>query len=73
MEKEIEKIKTISVDRNNHHSPKYLFRKACSSSSPSPIRKHKRRARVDRLQELMNKIKPPTFDGEHKKDEEEDT
>jgi hypothetical protein len=45
--------------------------KARSSSSPSPVRKHKRKTRVDALQGEMNKIKPPTFDGEHMKDEYE--
>jgi hypothetical protein len=54
---------------NHHHSPKHSFRKARSSSSPSHVRKHKRRNGVDRLQGEMNKIKPPTFDGEQKKDE----
>jgi hypothetical protein len=44
-----------------------------SSSSPSPVRKHKRRTGVDELQGEMNKIKPPTFDGEHKKDEDAET
>jgi hypothetical protein len=28
---------------------------------------------VDELQGEMNKIKPPAFDGEHKKDEDADT
>jgi hypothetical protein len=40
-----------------------------SSSSPSPVRNHKRRTGVDELQEEMNKIKPPTFDDEYKNDE----
>jgi hypothetical protein len=52
---------------------KHSFRKVHSISSPYPIRKHKRRSRVDELQGEMNKIKPPTFDGEKKKDEEEET
>jgi hypothetical protein len=62
-----------SVDRHHPHSPKHSFRKAHSSSSPSPVRKHKRRTGVDELQGEMNKIKPPTFDGEHKKDEDAET
>jgi hypothetical protein len=41
--------------------------------SPSPVRKHKKRSGVDELQGEMNKIKPPTFDGEHKKDEDAET
>jgi hypothetical protein len=39
----------------------------------SPVRKHKRRFGVDELQGEMNKIKPPIFDGEHKKDEDVET
>jgi hypothetical protein len=62
-----------SFDRHHHHSPKHSIRKACGSSSPYPIRKHKRRTGVDELQGEMNKIKPPTFDGEHKKDEYAET
>jgi hypothetical protein len=41
----------------------------CSSSNPSPIKKHKRRIGVDVLQGGINKIKYPTFYGDHKKDE----
>ena len=44
-----------------------------NSSSPSPIRKHKSFSGVDEIQGEMNKIKPPTFDGEHKKDDDEET
>jgi hypothetical protein len=36
---------------------KHSFRKVRSSSSPSPVRKHKRRIGVDKLQGEMNKIK----------------
>jgi hypothetical protein len=68
-----ERRETRSVDRKHHHSPKHSFRKTRSSSSRSPIIKHKRRIGVDELQGEMNKIKPPTFDGEHKKDEYEKT
>ena len=69
-----EKIREArSVDRHHHHSPKHSFRKARSSSSPSPLKKHKRRTRIDELQGEMNKIKPPTFDSEHKKDEDAET
>ena len=46
--------------------------KAHNSSSPSPVRKHKGFG-VDELRGEMNKIKPPTFDGEHKKDENVET
>jgi hypothetical protein len=52
---------------------KHSFRKACSSSSPSPVRKHTRRIGVDELHGEINKIKPPSFDSEHKKDEEAET
>jgi hypothetical protein len=47
-------------------------KRAHNSSSPSPVRKHKRSG-VDELRGEMNKIKPPTFDGEHKKDEDAET
>jgi hypothetical protein len=62
--------KTKRDDKHLHHSPRYSVGRAHSSSSPSPIKKHKRRIGVDELQGEMNKIKPPTFDGEHKKDED---
>jgi hypothetical protein len=58
-----------SIDRHRPHFPKHSFRKVCSSSIPSHVRNHKRRTGVDELQGEMNKIKPPTFDGEHKMDE----
>jgi hypothetical protein len=64
---------TRNVDRYHHHSTKHSFRKAHSSSSPSSVRKHKRRIGVDKLQGEMNKINPPTFDGEHRKDEDTKT
>jgi hypothetical protein len=62
-----------SVGRHRHHSPRNSTRREHNSSIPSLVRKHKRRSRVDELQEEMNKIKPPTFDGEHKKDEDAET
>jgi hypothetical protein len=54
-----------------HHrrSPKHSGKEAHNSSSLSPTRKH-RRSRVDELKGEMNKIKPPTFEGEHKKEED---
>jgi hypothetical protein len=64
---------TRSVGRNHHHSPRKSTRRAHSISSPSPIRKHKRRPRIDELQGDMNKIKPPIFDGEQNKDEDIET
>jgi hypothetical protein len=68
-----ERRRERSVGRHHHHSPRNSTRREHSSSSPSPVRKHKRRSRVDELQGEMNKIKPPTFDGEHKKDEDAET
>jgi hypothetical protein len=57
-----ERRETISVDRKHHHSPKNSYRKACNSSSPSHIIKHRKGTRVDELLGKMNKIKPPNFD-----------
>jgi hypothetical protein len=65
--------KPKSVDMHLHHSPRYSFGRARNSSSPSPVRNHKRRIGVDELQGEMNKIKPHTFDGEDKKDEDAQT
>jgi hypothetical protein len=42
-------IEARSDGRHHPYSKKHSFRKACSSSSPSPIRKNKRRTRVDKL------------------------
>ena len=53
---------------------KHSFRKTCSSLSPSlVVKKNKRRTRVEKIQGEMNKINPPTFDGEHKKYEDAET
>jgi hypothetical protein len=68
-----ERERTRSVGRNHHHSPRHSTNRAHTISSPSPVKKHKKRSRVDELQGEMNKIKPPTFDGEHKKDEDVET
>jgi hypothetical protein len=35
--------------REERSDGKHSFRKACSSSSPSPVRKHKRRTGMDEL------------------------
>jgi hypothetical protein len=67
-----DKRRAISVSRHHHHSPRHSNKRAHNSSSPSPVRKHKRSG-VDELRGEMNKIKPPTFDGEHKKDEDAET
>jgi hypothetical protein len=61
-----------SVDKHHHHSQGCSKRRAHSSSSPSPTIKHKRSG-VDELKGEMNKIKPPMFDGEHKKEEDAKT
>jgi hypothetical protein len=61
-----------SGSRHHHRSQKHSSREACSSSSPSPTRKHQRSG-VDELKGEMNKIKPPTFNGEHKKEEDVET
>jgi hypothetical protein len=66
------KIRSRSVSRHRRRSPKHSNKEAHSSSSPSPTRKH-RRSGVDELKGEMNKIKPPTFDGEHKKEEDVET
>ena len=66
------KGRSRSGSRHHHHSQNNSHRISHSSSSPSPVRKH-RRSGVDELKGKMNKIKPPTFDGEHKKDEDVET
>jgi hypothetical protein len=55
---------------HHHHSPRHSTRREYNNLSISPVRKHKRRSGVDELQGEMNKIRPPIFDDEHKKDEE---
>jgi hypothetical protein len=61
-----------SVGRHHHHSQGFSKRRAHSSSSPSPTKNH-RTYGVDELKGEMNKIKPPTFDREHKKEEDAET
>jgi hypothetical protein len=61
-----------SISRHHRHSLKHSNKRAHNSSSPSPTRKH-RKLEVDELKGEMNKIKPPTFDGEYKKDEDSKT
>jgi hypothetical protein len=67
-----EKRRARSGSRNHHHSPMHSNKRAHSRSSPSHVRKHKSSG-VDELRGEMNKIKPPTFDGENKKDEDAET
>jgi hypothetical protein len=66
------KRKSRSGSRHHRRSAKHSGKEAHSSSSPSPTRKH-RRSGVDELKGEMNKIKPPTFNGEHKKEEDVET
>ena len=61
-----------SGSRHHCHSPNHSSREKRSSSSPSPTRKHRKSGR-DELKGEMNKIKPPMFDGEHKKEEDAET
>jgi len=66
------KGRSRSDSRHHYHSQRHSNRRAHISSSPSRVRKH-RRSGVDELKGEMNKIKPPTFDREHKKDEDAET
>jgi hypothetical protein len=45
-----ERRRIRSVDRHQDHSPRHSTRRSHSSSSPSPVRNHKRRSGVDELQ-----------------------
>jgi hypothetical protein len=67
-----EKRRTRSVRRHCHHSLRHSNKREHNISSPSSIRKHKSSG-IDELRGEMNKIKPPIFDGEHKKDEDAET
>jgi hypothetical protein len=64
------KTRSRSVSRHRRRSQKNSSREAQSSSSPSPTKKH-RRSGMDELKGEMNKIKTPTFDGEHKEEDVE--
>jgi hypothetical protein len=61
-----------SGNRHYRLSLKHSGKETHSSSSPSPTRKHQKSGREE-LKGEMNKIKPPTFDGEHKKEEDAET
>jgi hypothetical protein len=50
-------------------TPEGIQKGGHNSSSPSPTKKHTR-YEVDEMKGEMNKIKPPTFDREKKKDED---
>ena len=55
--------------RRHSCSQKHSDRETQSSSSPSPTRKHQKSGKEE-LKGEMNKIKPPKFDGENKKEED---
>jgi hypothetical protein len=65
-----EKRREINVIRHRHHSPRNSNKRAHNNSIPSLVRKHKWSG-VDELRGEMKKIKPPTFDGEHKDEDTE--
>jgi hypothetical protein len=67
-----ERSRSRSDSRHHSHSQRRSGSKTHSSSSPSPTRKHQKSGREE-LKGEMNKIKPPTFDGEHKKEEDVET
>jgi hypothetical protein len=64
--------RSMSGSRHYRLSPKQSSKETHSSSSPSPTRKQRKYGR-DELKGEINKIKPPTFDGEHKKEEDVET
>jgi hypothetical protein len=66
------KIRSRRVNRHRCCSPNHSSREAHNSSIPSHTIKN-RRYGMDELKGEMNKIKPPTFDGEHKKEEDVET
>jgi hypothetical protein len=61
-----------SGSRHYRLSSKHSGQETHSSSSPSPTRKHQKSGR-DEFKGEINKIKPPTFDDEHKKEEDAKT
>jgi hypothetical protein len=67
-----EKGEVKSASRHHHHPHTYSHKRVGNNSSLSPVRRYTRSG-VDELQREMNKIKPPTFDREHKKYEDVET
>jgi hypothetical protein len=63
------KRRSRSGSRHLSRSQRHSGRGTHGSSSSSPTRKHRKSGR-DELKGEINKIKPPTFDGEHKKEED---
>jgi hypothetical protein len=57
-----------------HHSPRQSTRRTHASSGPgsnpsvSLVQRKRRRPKADILQGELRKIKPPTFNGEHRKE-----
>jgi hypothetical protein len=66
------KIRSRSVRRHRRDSPKHSNKEAHNSKIPSLTREYMISG-VDELKGEMNKIKPPMFDGEHKKEEDVET
>jgi len=61
-----------SISQHHQHSLRHSNKREHNISSSSPVRNHKRSREYDLWGEI-NKIKPPTFDGEHHKDEDVET
>jgi hypothetical protein len=66
------RIRSRSGSRHLSHSQGHSNRKTHSSSSAYPTRKHWKSGKEE-LKGEMDKIKPPTFYGEHKKEEDAET
>ena len=66
------KGRSRSGRKHRQHSQRHSKRRPHNISIPSPTRNH-RRFEVDELKGEMNKIKLPTFDGGHQKDEDAKT
>jgi hypothetical protein len=64
--------RSMSDSRHLSLSQGHSDRKTHSSSSPSPTKKHQKSGKEE-LKGEMKKIKPPTFNGEHKKEEDAET
>jgi hypothetical protein len=67
-----ERSRLRSGSRHHSRSQRRFGSKTNNSSSPSPTRKHQKYGKEE-LKGEMNKIKPPTFDGEHKREEDAET
>jgi hypothetical protein len=61
-----------SASRHHHHPHRHSHKRESNKSSLSHVRRYKISG-MDEMQGEINKIKPPTFDGEHKKDEDAET